>query len=460
MLKRSLYLALAASALALTLLLPGIAGNSVPAANATPVGIQVTVCVKDSLGVNVVPGTTYYKIGSSFFFANTLDANSCKIQAFPVGTTNVEIWTTINDTLSPHLTQDVSTNPVFNFQTNLLTLRLETCSGTGLAGGIGRYGIGADFDDWFFPANPTGANGEAAAEFFPGTYSFDMVYKFTSQQKLSTVVPDDDTKLVWQTTNVTINYPGEVSYGGPTGDYDWFKQSAAPGSMELLPGTYWFHFRGYGAVPDFRQELTFSGCSFGYGDKFTVYKDWTDLSGPDVSVSLSCSDGSVTPSSALINEGAPGVFSVSGYDTAVTCTATETVPVEGVTTTGTCTSTIGYGPGSTAACTITNTVSIPSACTGMTFDRAIFGTADNDTLTGTGLREVIFGAGGNDTINGGAGNDCLVGGEGSDTIRGGSGNDKLLGGNGTDSLTGDSGTDTANGGGAADTCDAESETSC
>jgi len=151
-------------------------------------------------------------------------------------------------------TQDVSVNSVFEFQTILLTLRLETCGGTPLDGGDPRFGPGSTYTTSWFPGGVTGSSapGEIAAEFFPGTYSFQMLYKATAEAKVSVVIPNANTMLTWQTTKVTLQYSGAISYGGG-GDSTWFNKP----SMELLPGTYKFHFRGAG-----RMDLTFSGCEF------------------------------------------------------------------------------------------------------------------------------------------------------------------------------------------------------
>lgn len=58
----------------------------------------------------------------------------------------------------------------------------------------------------------------------------------------------------------------------------------------------------------------------------------------------------------------------------------------------------------------------------------IYGTPDDDILTGTAYPETINGLEGNDTINAGAGNDTLNGDDGSDYLDGGSGADQLIGG--------------------------------
>jgi Ca2+-binding RTX toxin-like protein len=61
----------------------------------------------------------------------------------------------------------------------------------------------------------------------------------------------------------------------------------------------------------------------------------------------------------------------------------------------------------------------------------IYGTPDDNTLTGTAYPETINGLEGNDTINGSSANDTLNGGDGSDYLDGGSGADQLIGGSNT-----------------------------
>jgi hypothetical protein len=60
---------------------------------------------------------------------------------------------------------------------------------------------------------------------------------------------------------------------------------------------------------------------------FTVHKDFSDNNTASVSVTLSCTSGTVTNNPQLAREGVPAVFSISGAATGTTCTATEpTVP--------------------------------------------------------------------------------------------------------------------------------------
>lgn len=150
--------------------------------------------------------------------------------------------------------QNPSTHSYYNFQTELVTLRLETCGGSPLDGGHPRYGTGASFGTAHWPNGNTGqtAPGETNSQMFQGTYSFDMQYQGTSDQKISVNIPDGGATFTWQTTNVQLNYSGAISYGGSSGDSRHFIKP----SMELLAGTYKFHFR-----PGNRTDITISGCS-------------------------------------------------------------------------------------------------------------------------------------------------------------------------------------------------------
>jgi len=220
--------------------------------------------LKDHTGAGLAGGTARGGYGSSYsawFVSGATDANGVLLDVRSVGSqpATMSYEMRFNNTTQVK-TQDVSVNSFFDFQTILLTLRLETCGSIPLDGGNARYGIGGTYTTWWFPGGVTGssASGETAAEFFPGTYSFEMNYKHTAARKLSVAIPNADTKLTWQTTTVTLYYSGVISYGGG-GDASYFTKP----SMELLEGTYWFHFRGVG-----RTQLTFSGCSFDNAVRF------------------------------------------------------------------------------------------------------------------------------------------------------------------------------------------------
>ena len=66
----------------------------------------------------------------------------------------------------------------------------------------------------------------------------------------------------------------------------------------------------------------------------------------------------------------------------------------------------------------------------MTAEAPTYGTAGDDTITGSDRPELASGREGNDIMDGGNGADTLYGGSGNDTISGGQGNDVIYGGRG------------------------------
>ena len=91
---------------------------------------------------------------------------------------------------------------------------------------------------------------------------------------------------------------------------------------------------------------------------FQVSKQFSDTSTASVTVSLSCTSGSDSPAtlspagSGIANTpGAPVAFTVTGFNTGATCTATESPIPAGYTSTGTCAALLSVG-----TCTIVNTL--------------------------------------------------------------------------------------------------------
>jgi hypothetical protein len=88
---------------------------------------------------------------------------------------------------------------------------------------------------------------------------------------------------------------------------------------------------------------------------FTVNKEYNDGNTDPVSVSLTCSDGTVTASPLDAAPGSPAIFTVTGYDATPTCTATEDVPSGYDGDASNCENVDLLEPGS---CTITNTLRV------------------------------------------------------------------------------------------------------
>ena len=217
----------------------------------------VILVLKDHLDKGLSGGAARGGFGTSYsgwFVPGSTDANGILFDYRDGSATTMSYEMRYNNTTQV-VTHDVTTQAVFEFQTDLATMRLQTCAGTGLSGGTVRYGIGSTYTTWFFPGGATGENGETSAEMFPGTYSFEMGYQGTSEARVSVTVPAGS-PLIWTTTKVTLQYSGQISYGGPTGQSAWFTKP----SMEFLPGgTYKFHFQNPEAG---RLDLAWSGCEF------------------------------------------------------------------------------------------------------------------------------------------------------------------------------------------------------
>ena len=112
---------------------------------------------------------------------------------------------------------------------------------------------------------------------------------------------------------------------------------------------------GYTSTGTCQALLSAGGCTITNTlatDGFTVVKDY--IGGgtePQVSVTLSCTSGTVTNSPQPADEGLNAVFNVQEFAGDPTCTATETMVPAGYNSTGTCNALLSVG-----TCTITNTL--------------------------------------------------------------------------------------------------------
>jgi hypothetical protein len=208
-------------------------------------GVINVIKVLDHNGIPIAGATARGGVGAAYgtwHVAGSTDANGLlmDIRPLPASGTGYSYEAKVNSTTA--VIGPLTTN-FYLFNTQLLTLRLETCDGTPIDGGHVRWGHGAVYGSSHFIGGNTGtsASGETSAEMFPGTYSFEMGLYGTTNVKSLWDFPTDGATLTWQTTNVTLHYSGAISFGGGTGDSRWFNKP----SMELMPGgTYTFHFRG------------------------------------------------------------------------------------------------------------------------------------------------------------------------------------------------------------------------
>ncbi|XDA98111.1 calcium-binding protein [Sulfitobacter sp. LCG007] len=94
--------------------------------------------------------------------------------------------------------------------------------------------------------------------------------------------------------------------------------------------------------------------------------------------------------------------------------------------------------------------SLPDEIVGKAGDDSLRGNGGADILWGDGGRDILVGGGGNDSVYAGFGNDLVQGGRGNDDLFGGKAGDTIFGGAGRDFVEGESGRDRLFGDGGAD----------
>ncbi|MGA7670638.1 MAG: hypothetical protein WBW04_09460, partial [Nitrolancea sp.] len=124
--------------------------------------------------------------------------------------------------------QDIGADPAVVFQTTLTTIKLVDHTGTtGLSGGSASY-----YASGWHTAGVTDGSGQVQLEMLPGSYSFAMIYNGSRQQLNGQNVASD---IVFTTGQVHDTSGTATTYYA--GGWKTFSQN-----MELLPGTYTFHF--------------------------------------------------------------------------------------------------------------------------------------------------------------------------------------------------------------------------
>jgi hypothetical protein len=115
----------------------------------------------------------------------------------------------------------------------------------------------------------------------------------------------------------------EVHDGNDDGTF--FSNTVFPEGADNNPNLK-LRFRSTGKhKPDYcwGDEVTVMGTSVDSNDGFTVYKDFSDDNTSSVSVSLSCSSGTVTNNPQPASESTPAIFYIEDAETGATCTAIE-----------------------------------------------------------------------------------------------------------------------------------------
>lgn len=174
------------------------------------------------------------------------DANGRFFVNIGCGNWDKKLTVTLNQTTKE---QDVTVSSVF--QAAKVKANLKSCTGpiTATPGGSVEQGGG-----YWYTQGATGPSGTVTFYTFPGSIKVRMGYNHHSQTLYPTIVAGTN-EIDFQTTKVTLAYPGDVksNMGGSWWMFD-------KPSMDLLPGSYNFWFQNgsgwYGPV-----TISVSGCT-------------------------------------------------------------------------------------------------------------------------------------------------------------------------------------------------------
>lgn len=143
-----------------------------------------------------------------------------------------------NNTTSNWIEKDLSVDNVFNFQTNLLTLKAEDCqSSNGIEGVTFRYFNGSYTYAW--PNGATNSEGQTSMEVFAGN-ALDITATINGTREMKSITIDGNNTLTFVPTKVKFNYPYGISYYDASG---YLKTVAAGNELYMFAGNYTFNFK-------------------------------------------------------------------------------------------------------------------------------------------------------------------------------------------------------------------------
>jgi hypothetical protein len=213
--------------------------------------ITVTVKLLDSNNVGISGQPVQYYSGGWQTFGTT-DGSGAATKDLPSGTYSFGVnYVGARQEKS----QNIGTDPLVVFQTNLVTMKLLNSGGsTELSGTAQYYASG-----W---KTFGGGTTTTTMELLPGTYSFGVNYVGARQEK-SQNIGTTATEVDFQTTSVTMKLrksDGITDLSADLAQYyanGWktFGGGSTPSTMELLPGNYSFGVNYIGARQEKSQNI-------------------------------------------------------------------------------------------------------------------------------------------------------------------------------------------------------------
>ena len=188
-----------------------------------------------------------YRCGGSWAPITSFQTDANGQVAIDIGCDNWDnkVTITLNQTSKE---QDVTVNPVF--QAAKVNTNLKSCTGpiTDDPGGLVNQGGGY----WYNQGN-TGTTGSVSFYTFPGNIKLKMTYNHNSQTVFPAVAAGVN-EVDFQTTSVTLDYPGDIR-SNIGGSWWYFNKP----TMNLLPGNYNFWFKD-GNNWNGPETVSVSGC--------------------------------------------------------------------------------------------------------------------------------------------------------------------------------------------------------
>ena len=258
--------------------------------------VQAVIQLKDSVG-NLTNGGTVEVGFSGWPVLGTTGDNGLGTVTHEMFAGNYNFIVVFNGTSEEQVNQNIATPVVF--QTIKAEVDLIDHAGTPLSGGVVRFGISG------WPViGTTDASGKVTRELFPGTYNFQMVYNYTTQQ----LGQDIATPVVFQTALVNLHFSGTIQHqysGWPT----------YTGPLEMLPVTHTFGF----SAPGHTQELlTFTPTAGTVFEKTIIYitvKSGDGSGASGVSATWRNSSGPTSPVPGDTNTNGHLLFAIDGHPT-------------------------------------------------------------------------------------------------------------------------------------------------
>jgi len=197
---------------------------------------QVRLQLRNSSGASLDTGTAQYYAGGWRSFGTTSGGEVAK-ELMP-GTYSFSMNYAFSQ---EQKSQDVAINPIVLFQTRAVSVQLRNSTGTLMDTGSAQYYAGG----WRTIGNTSG--GTVSVELMAGTYSFNMTYAFTTEQKTQNIASDP--VVLFQTRAVVLSLKNSAGAPLDTGSAQYYAGgwrnigNTAGGqiSTELMAGTYSFN---------------------------------------------------------------------------------------------------------------------------------------------------------------------------------------------------------------------------